>query len=142
MANEIRVTAGLQVRKGSVFYQSRPGAFTADWAGLKGPTPGSITVSIHGTIIDLSQLNTRGGPCRFTNNDDTNYVEYGIYDVGLNRFYPLGSILPGEDYVIRLSPNIQEDYTDTGTGTSGQVNRFFFKANVADCDCVVDCFDK
>lgn len=139
--NEASIRSSLQVRSGELFYQSQPTAFEADVAGSKGPSPGAITVSVFGTNIDLSQLVTPA-LCRVMNLDPTNYVEYGIRDPATGVFYPLGEILPGETYILRLSRNIQEDYYNTGTGTTASINFFHFKANKAPCVVVIEAFER
>lgn len=122
-------------------YQSQPTTFTVDVSGTKGPSPGAIQVTIAGTDVDFSQLTTPG-LCRIMNLDPTNYVEYGIRDVASRKFYPLGEILPGETYVLRLSRNIQEEYyPSTGTGTTGDIDKFHIKANKAACNILVEAFE-
>lgn len=142
MANEIRVQTSLQIRKGSQVYQSQPTSFNADMAGSRGPTPGAILISRNGTDVDLSQLTALGGLCRLMNLDDTNWVEYGVYEPATFRFYPLGEILPGESYVIRLSRWLgYEVGTGVGTGSIGGSNTFRLKANAAACVVLVEAFD-
>lgn len=140
MANEATVRTSLQIRTGNITYQSQPSAFQADVAGAKGPTPGAFTVTTLGTDCDLSEL-SQAGLCRIQNLDETNYVEYGIFDPQTNLFYPLGELLPGESYVLRLSRNILEEYVGTGTGTTGPTNTFRFKSNTAECDVLVEAFE-
>lgn len=148
MANEAQLRTSLYVRKqaddGTILleYQSRPSAFAADVSGTKGPVPGAIQVTTSGTDVDFSQLTTPG-LCRVMNFDSTNYVEYGIRDPDSRIFYPLGELLPGESFVLRLSRNIQEEYfPSTGTGTTTPANKFHFKANTAACSVLVEAFEK
>lgn len=147
MANEARVTSNLSIlklrssdNKVLLQYNGQPSAFQADVSGTKGPTPGAITVALAGTDVDLSEL-TQPGLCRISNQDDTNFVEYGIREPGTNTFYPLGELLPGESYVLRLSRNIQEEYQGTGTGTSTATNFLHFKANTAPVNVLVEAFE-
>lgn len=148
MANEARILSSLTLRKVSngrvvLEYQNRPATFIADVDGAKGPTPGAFAVSIYGTDCDLSEL-TQPGLAVFKNLDDTNWVEYGIRDPETLKFYPLGALLPGEEYVIRLSPNLYEEYPEvgTGTGTSGAgTNTLRFRANYAGVNVSVEAFE-
>lgn len=140
MANEARVTAGLQIIAGNINYLSQPSAFLATVTGRKGPTPGSISVAVLGTDVDLSQL-TQPGLCILHNQDPTNFVTYGIRDPETNRFYPLGELLPGEIYPLRLSRDIQEEY-GTGTGTvTAATNKLHLRANTAACNVLVGAFE-
>lgn len=134
MANEIAVRTSLQVRKGNLTYQSQPTAFNADLTGSKGPTPGSVTVSPAGTNIDLSQLTELGGLCRLMNLDADNFVEYGVWDGA--EFYPLGELLPGETYVLRLSRNLE--FGEVGTA---MLNSLRLRANANDVNVLVEAFD-
>jgi hypothetical protein len=138
MANEATIQTTLSIRTGSLSYQSQPSSFRADVAGTKGPTPGAIAVAIAGTDVAFSELTTPA-LCRLQNLDETNFVEYGIWD-GI-QFYPLGELLPGESYVIRLSRNLTEEY-GTGTGTTGAAaNTFRLKADTAACVVLVEAFE-
>lgn len=103
MADEARITSYLHVIKDSLEYFSRPTYFTADVTGTKGPVPGALAISTSGTTIDLSELTTPA-LCRIQNLDSTNYLEYGTYNASV--WAPLGEILAGETYVIRLSRNL------------------------------------
>lgn len=147
MANEATIRSALQIRKavdGLVVmdYQSRPAAFQADVDDTKGPLPGAMTVGILGKDVDLSELETPG-LCRIMNQDDENFVEYGIRDPETDFFYPLGELLPGESYVLRLSRNLEQEYIGTGTGTSpGMTNKLHLKANTAPCVVLVEAFGR
>lgn len=139
MANEATVNAGLQIKLGNGFYQSMPSSFRADVSAFIGPTPGAITVPTTGANVNLSAL-TSPGLCRIQNIDGTNYVRYGIHDGAL--FHPLGRILPGESYVLRLDHSLGEEESDTGTGTSGPVNSLYLKAVGASCVVLVEAFNE
>lgn len=150
MAGEAQIRTSLQIVKLDandvvlLDYASRPTAFVADVSGILGPTPGGITVSTAGTDVDLSAL-TIPGLCRFMNNDDTNFVSWGAWDPEGVRFYPIGELLPGESFVLRLSRDIEEEFGtgDPGTATAGaNTNRLRFKASVAACVCMVEVFEK
>ena len=125
MADEARVTSTLTIGKGNLDYASRPSVFSADVdaAAPTGPTPGSLLIATAGTDVSFAQLTTAGF-CKLTNLDDTNFVEYGIWDS--STFHELGEIQPGEFYVIRLSRNM--------TGLR-------MKADTAACECVVEGFE-
>lgn len=149
MANEARVTSSLQIFKRDestevvqLDYQSRPTTFLATVLGSVGPTPGSVSVSVTGTDVNLSALAVPGGLCRVMNKDTTNRVEYGIYDPQAGTFYPLGEILPGETYVLRLSRNIAEEFSGTVTGTGTLANNSLrFKAYGGSVEVLVEAFD-
>ncbi len=147
MANEARVTAGLQILKRRstdnrplIQYNGQPSTFLVDVDGTKGPVPGSISVALAGTDVDLSEL-TQPGLCKMTNQDDENYVEYGIREPSTTTFYPLGEIGPGESYVIKLSRNLQEEYQGVGTATSAATNFLHFKANTAPVNVLIEAFE-
>ena len=140
MANEARVNCSLQIRTGNLTYTSQPTGFQADVAGVKGPSPGAVTVSTAGTDIDLSELPTPG-LATLQNLDEDNYVTYGSYDPETTKFYPLGELLPGEIFPIRLSRLLGWEQ-GTGTGTDGpETNRLRFYANAAECVVVVNAFE-
>lgn len=139
MADEATIRNTLQIRVGNVNYMSQPSGFTADVAASKGPCPGAFTVSITGTDVDLSEL-ASPGLCRIMNLDETNYVRYGIWEPVTSTFYVLGRILPGESFVLRLDPEIGEEYS-TGTGTTGAVNTWRFVASTAPCNVLVEAFE-
>lgn len=141
MANEARLQVSLQIRNGTQNYQSRPSAFAADVSSPGGPSPGQITATEEGTDVDLSELTTPG-LCRIMNLDATNYVEYGIREPATLSFYPLGELLPGESFVLRLSRNLGEEYVGTGTGTSASTNFLHFKANGDSCRVLVEAFER
>jgi hypothetical protein len=138
VADEAIVTSQLIITKGHLSYQSLPGSFTADVDGTNGPTPGAVTATVAGTVVSLAQLENPG-LCRVLNLDPTNFVTVGVDD-GL-RFFPLMELLPSESYVFRLSRYLNEEFTDTGTGTNADVNYLMVKANAADCVVVVEAFE-
>lgn len=116
MAGEATIRSSLQIRKGNLQYSSLPSSFIADVAGVKGPVPGAIDVTSVGVDVDFSEL-ASPSLCRLQNLDDTYYFEYGIWDPEGAIFYPLGEVLPGETYVIRLARYLQAEY-GTGSGTA------------------------
>lgn len=140
MSNEAQIRCSLSIRTGSIHYASQPTAFTADVAGRKGPAPGAFTVSTAGTDADLSEL-TAPGLCRIQNLDATNYVTFGIWEPDASLFYPLGELLPGETYVLRLSRDLGEQYTSvTGTGVAN--NKLRFKADTASVVVLLEAFSR
>lgn len=136
MASEARLNIGLQISKGNLQFRSNPTAFTANVSGTKGPVPGAITVAVTGTNVNFSELTTPG-LCRITNLDSTNFVTYGVYDGA--SFFPLGEILPGEFYLLRLSRYLNEEFV--GTGTNADANQFRLMANGAACNVLVEAFE-
>lgn len=126
MTNEATIRASLAVIQGNVNFRSNPQSFTADVTGSAGPGPGLVSATAAGVDIDLSAFTTPAF-CVLRNLDQTNFVEYGIWD-GVS-FYPLGEIQPGEFYIIRLARNLTREY-GTGTGTTGTaINRLRVKTN-------------
>lgn len=150
MADEIRVSSTIQIRKGSLVHVPQPSSFTADIVGeAKGPSPGAISVSPTGTDVDLNEIENPG-VCWIQNLDQDeadggsgNYITYGIWDPELSRFYPLGEILPGEFYFLRLSRFIQEE-VGTGTGTVGgsSSNRLRLYSNASEINARVEVFER
>jgi hypothetical protein len=140
MADEARIITSLNIRKNNLHHQTQPTSFSADVDGEKGPVPGAITIATAGTNIDFSELTTPGW-CWITNLDRTNFVEWGIYDTEAALFFPVGELGPGEQALFKFSRNLQEEYTNTGTGTSGPTNRFRMKANTAACVVRVEAFE-
>lgn len=147
MSDEANIQISLQITKsddtGIVNYRSYPTQFTADVNGSLGPTPGAFIASIYGTDVDLSQLTTPG-LCKVSNQDSTNFVSYGICDPETDKFYPLGEILPGEFFLLRLSRNLAHEYAGagTGTGTTGaKTNTLRFVADTASCVVLVEAFE-
>jgi hypothetical protein len=138
VADEAVVTSQLVINKGHIVYQSQPGSFTADVSGTNGPTPGAVTATVAGTVVSLAQL-ANPGLCRVMNIDATNFVTVGVDDGA--RFFPLMELLPGESYVFRLSRYLNEEFTDTGTGTNADANFLMVKANTAACVVVVEAFE-
>lgn len=140
MADEAQIRSSLQIDIGNLEYRSNPTAFTADVSGSIGPTPGAFSVAVTGTDVNLSELTTPG-LARIMNLDTTNYVSYGAWD-GSSIFFPLGELLPGESFILRLSRDLGKEF-GTGTGTTGAPNNTFrFKADTAAVICIVEAFEK
>lgn len=142
MADEAQVNCSLRIRKisGSVILLDHPHnrSFRATVVGTKGPTPGALTVDLDGESIAFAELTTPG-LCWIENNDGVNRIEWGIMDSGI--FHPVGEVLPGEAYPIRLSRNLGEEHTEPGTGTTGPVNTFYVKAYGAPVNCGVHAYE-
>lgn len=141
MSNEASIRLSMNIRKGNLDYRSNPTSFAADISSSSPPTPGKITVPVAGIQVSLSLL-VMPGLYWVQNLDPTNYVEYGIKDPGTGKFYPIHEIMPGEFYPGRFSRNLLSDYTNTGTGTDGDVNYLWFKANAAPVDIQLHAFEK
>ncbi len=129
-------------------YRSIPTGFQATVNGQNGPTPGAIKATTAGVDVNLSELVALGGFCWLTNygtvpgdTDPAHRVDWGIFEVSGSKFWPLGSILPGECYLIRLSPELGWDEAGTGTGTGAAVSTFRLRSNVGVCQCRVDAFE-
>lgn len=141
MANEATIASSLRLVRDKLSYQSQPQAFNADVSASRGPSPGLVLIPTTGRDIYFTELTTPG-LCRLMNLDTSNYVEVGVKDPQSNLFYPLLELLPGESYVIRFSRNLQEQYTGSGTGTTGPENYLRLKANGATVACLIDAFEK
>lgn len=145
MASEGRLNVSLSLRKLSgstvLLNYTRSASFTFDVTGTKGPSPGSFSVGIGGKVVDLQELGTPGW-CWLTNMDSTNYVTVGIWDPGTDVYYPMLELLPGKSYPVHLYRHIQEEYTGTGTGTTGPGNFLFMKAVGGTVTVSVEAFDK
>lgn len=145
MANEAKVTSHIAIRKVSgnitqIDYRSPVTTFNVDVAGTKGPVPGAIEATTAGIDVDFSELITPG-LCNIQNQDDTNFVTYGIYDPETTTFFPLGEVGPGESYAIKLSRDLKQEY-GTGTGTTGaNTNRLRIKANAASVNVYIGAFE-
>lgn len=129
MANEVRVTAGLNIVHEKVDYQSRPSTYLGDIAGSGyGPYPGVVeaTTAAAGVEVDLTVFTTPGY-VRIQNLSNANFAEYGIHNG--STFYPLGELLPGETVPFRFSRNV------LSAGT------FRVKGNTATVPVLVEAFE-
>lgn len=139
MANEIKVHASIQINHDNLKYPpTGPTSFSADQDLALGPTPGLVLASVAGTVIDLSALTTPG-VCEITNLDETNYIQFGVTDG--TYFYPLGEVLPGEKWPMRLYRSLGSREATPGTGSSNILD-FMIRADTAACYCVVSAFNK
>lgn len=138
MSNEATITVNIGIELDHLSY-NEGGGFSADVSLANGPTPGVLLVSTTGTDVSLVQLTTPG-LCYIKNLDTVNFVHYGIRDVETSRYYPLGELLPGEEYVLRLARYLGQEYTDTGT--SPATNKLHFRSDTAACRVRVEAFEK
>lgn len=160
MSKEIRITAGMTIRKinsadGVVLIDFRTsGGFTADMTGRKGPTPGAVLAKLAnqgGTQVDLSGL-TQPYWCWMENlgpeNGDAptaaDYVEVGIWNAQDSSFAPMMEFAAGVKLPIPLSRNIQEIFQGPGSGTSGagETARLMLLANNKAQNFVISAFEK
>lgn len=141
MAGEVTIVVNMVVRKGNLSRNHSAG-YSADMAGTKGPSPGAVTVGIAGTDIDFSQI-TRPSLCWLTNLSTVSIVEYGIWDPEGAKFFPLGELLPGEQFPIRLSRRLQSEVgTGTGTFGGGATNRLRMYAMTQASDVIVEAYER
>ena len=139
MSNEAQVRVSLQVRKGELDYQSRPTAFNADVSSGLGPSPGLVMATTSVVNVAFTGLTTPG-LCWLQNLDEANHVEWGVHDGSL--FHPVGELLPGECFPIRLSRNLGVEEDVPGTGTSGVVNSFAVRGVGGTCAVRVEAFER
>jgi hypothetical protein len=139
MANEATFRTSLQITKGNLNYQSQPTAFSGNVSASRGPVPGFLVIPTTGLDISFTGLTTPAY-CWMQNLDTTNFVTYGIYDPDTAEFYPLGEILPGEFYTLRISRQLGLEY-GTGAGSTGSGTTLRFKADTASVNVRIDCFD-
>jgi hypothetical protein len=146
MVDEAKLLMSIQIDRtsgGTLHYRSYPNDFTMDISGSKGPTPGAIEVSIYGTDVTFSELTTPG-IIRISNQDDTNFITWGIADTDTDKFYPVGEILPSHFWQFQLSRYLGREYaaSGTGTGTTGAANNTFrIIADTAACNVLVEAFE-
>ncbi len=141
MSQEVSVRVSLQCRKGVGFFQSQPTSFNGNIIlPYKGPVPGAFVAGVGGTNVDFTNLTTPGYAV-LQNLSSTTVVTYGIWDSDHSRFHPLGEILPGETYVLRLSRHLLTEYPGTGTGSGETGARLRFRAEGAPANVAVLAFD-
>lgn len=148
MANEITVNSNMTIRgtaannNASLQHTTNPTQFRGNILGNNGPYPGSLLATPAGLDVSFAQAAAGSFPgyCRLQNLDPTNFVTYGIWNGA--DFYPLGELLPGESYVIRLSRQLGFDYAaGTGTSPAGSGFTLRLRADTANCRCLVEAFD-
>jgi hypothetical protein len=77
MANEITITAGIQVINGSLRDALTPGNKSVNQTALGGPTPGYVTIGTTEEEVAFGELSTKGW-VMLQNLDATNYVQWGF----------------------------------------------------------------
>ena len=129
MADEITCTSNLNVRSGtSQIYQSQGGSFRADMGTVKGPSPGALSVPKAGRNVYFNELTQPGIAFIKAHPDNEGYIQVGIFDPQSLVSYFLLELLPGEAYPIRFNRNLQEQFSGSGTGTTGPENYLRLKA--------------
>ena len=126
MANEISVSAGVEVNNGNLIFRPGVTRFNVTQTTAAGPTPGSMTIptTANGTAVSLAQLTTPGW-IEITNLDTTNYIEIGTWDGA--TFHIIAECLAGEKMVFRASRSL---------------STMRIMANTASCEVVINAFDK
>lgn len=154
MSNEIDVRVSVRVRKdnpsglgGTIEYQSSQ-AFRVDMEGYGGPSPGDLIIPLVGRDVYFTELaapglaviSNHGG---VDGDSSHEYVSYGIYDSTTDIYFPLGELLPGETYVLRLARTLHQEFPDaSGTGTTADENYLRFKAHGAPCRVSLNAFER
>ena len=120
MADEIAITAGINVRKGNMVFVQSPATYTDDQTGTGGPTPGYITVGTSEESTAFPELSTEGW-LFMQNLDSTNYIQWG-FSTGVYG----GRMKAGETAgPSRMEPGLT----------------LYLKANTATCKCQVFGFE-
>lgn len=149
MANEAKLQLSLQITYPASgtpqlsYGPTRPGAFFATVSTAIGPTPGAISASAAGTIVNLSALPTPG-LCLIRNYDPTNILEVGVYDPDTNEFYPMLEIYPFEAWPMRLSQFLGQEMgtASPGTGSTGSGVQLMVRGVGGAVECSVEAFNK
>ena len=104
MANEIKVQASIQIDNVNFALPKYGNSIQQiSQAAPGGGIPGTVTVPVADTAIDLSAIATLGWVF-IRNIDAVNYVRWGPDSGG--ALDPMGRILPGEEIVFRLEPGV------------------------------------
>ena len=77
MANEIRISASMNVDNGNLSFSQNYGTKSYDQTNIGGPTPGMIEVGTVEESETFAELTTPGW-VTIQNLDDTNFVEWGF----------------------------------------------------------------
>lgn len=113
MADEITVSARLQVRKGGITLDKNFQAIRVDMAGdAKTESIQPIGFAAHEVLV-LSDGVTTAGYAYFHNLDITNFVQIGIDSGG--TFHPLVKLFPGEVALFRLATSSVYAKADTAS---------------------------
>lgn len=119
MADEITVTASLQVNNGNQSFRFSPANLSVTQNAQGGPTPGYWVVGTSEENNAFTELTTEGW-IAMQNLDATNYVEWG-FSTGVYG----GRLKAGEFAIFRTNPALT----------------LYMKANTAACKVVVYCFE-
>jgi hypothetical protein len=104
MAEEIQVTAAIQVKKGSFNFAKIGGTpVKITLVGDGGGQPGIVTIPTSNTALTFTGISAPGW-IRLQNLDEDNYVEWGALITG--TLYKLGKLMPGEPALFRLHPSV------------------------------------
>lgn len=161
MANEAQVRVSFNIRGPvSQQVQTNPGNFQADVSQDGGPDPGGFLATKAGSDVSFINL-TQPGLCFIMNlGVDANgnslfpttgegqynwpyWVEVGLFDHTTNQFYPLIELLPGEQYVMRVSRFINTEIgTGSGTHAGADVVTMRVKAVGANSRVTVQCYER
>jgi len=140
MANEAQIRSSLRIKNGNLEYRSPVTAFQADVAGDNGPVPGAIIATTQGVDLDLSSLDSPG-LCEIRNLDSANPCKVGRYDSTNVLFFPFLYLLAGESYVIRLDPDIEDEYSGTATSTTAASTTLRVKGVNASVNVFIGAFE-
>jgi hypothetical protein len=103
MANEITVTAGINVVNGNFSHIEQVVAFSFDQATVGGGNPGTITLGFGAEEdIALGDITTLGW-CKIKNLDATNFIRIGPKSTVM---IPFAKLLPGEFATFPLDPAV------------------------------------
>jgi len=131
MTNEAKINSSFVIVQpgGLGTYRSNVPSFSANVVGSEGPSPGGVLITTAGISVSFTPLTTPA-LCELINYDPTNYFEWGVWDSVHSEFIPIGEVLPGEGYIVRLSRRL--GYVEgLGTGTTGSGVTLRLKAHTA-----------
>lgn len=144
--SDIQLRQTIQINKGNLRYFPRSEAILADFETdePQGETPGGILIPEDGMDIDFAEITNFGGIIHFKNREAAGgpYFTYGKYDPSVSKFHPVHDVLPGEEYVARLSRWLLAEFAGTGTGSSGSNSTFYVKAFGGPCRAYIGAFDR
>jgi hypothetical protein len=144
MSNEAIISVQLQVRIGSLNYQSLPPSYYGNISVANGPSPGVVTATPAGTVVAFTQLKVPGY-FRIMNLQavgSPGYVEHGPWNG--TDFFPYEELLPGETYVGRFSRNLGQEFIGTASSsTHVGPKEIMVKAHGAggNIAVLIECFD-
>jgi len=120
MANEIKITAGISVRKSNLVFEHIATTALSNMTGTGGPTPGFFIVGLVEESTVFPELTTEGW-LFMRNLDATNYVQWGFSTTVYG-----GRIRAGETAgPFRMEPGLT----------------LFLKANTAACNVLIYGFE-